>query len=255
MSEPPFGRPPLIARRTLLGVALLAGASVAAGVSVTSLVRRESGAQGGPSVDPDATGGSPKKVLLAYFSRAGENYFNGGRTFLDVGNTEVLAGMIAERIPCDVYRIEASDPYPEAYDATVRRNVDEQDADTRPAIANPLASIDGYDAILLGSPIWNVRAPMIMTTLTESFDFTGKTVYPFTTHAMSGLGTTERDYAASCRGAAIGDGLALRGEEILDGGPAVDAWLRQIGLTTDPADEESSSASGSLSSVTRTERP
>jgi len=255
VSEPPFDRPPLIARRTLLRVALLAGASVAAGVSVTSLVRRESGAQVVPSADPGSSGRATRKVLLAYFSRAGENYANGGRTFLDVGNTEVLAGMIAERIGCDVYRVEASDPYPEAYDATVRRNVDEQDADARPAIANPLASIDGYDALLLGSPIWNVRAPMIMTTFTESFDFTGKTVHPFTTHAMSGLGTTERDYAASCRGAAIGDGLAVRGEAVLDGGPAVDAWLRQIGLTTDSGDEEPSSASGSPASVTGRGRP
>ena len=52
---------------------------------------------------------------------------------------------------------------------------------------------DGYDTVLLGSPIWNVRAPMIMTTFTEQLDFTGKTVVPFTTHAMSGLGTTVPD--------------------------------------------------------------
>lgn len=68
-------------------------------------------------------------------------------------------------------------------------------------MANPLTSIEGYDAVLLGSPIRNVRAPMIMSTFVESLDFTGKTIHPFTTHAMSGLGTTERDYAASCPGA------------------------------------------------------
>lgn len=255
MAEPPLGQPPLIARRMLLRVALLAGASVAAGVSVTSLVRPQSGAQVLPSADPAAIGSATPKVLVAYFSRAGENYFNGGRTFLEIGNTKVLAGMIAERIPCDLYRIEAADPYPEAYDATVARNVDEQDADARPAIANPLASIDAYDTILLGSPIWNVRAPMIMTTLTESFDFTGKTVYPFTTHAMSGLGTTERGYAASRRGARIGAGFAVRGEEVLNAGPAVDAWLRQIELPTVTGDKQPSSVSGSLSSVAGVERP
>jgi hypothetical protein len=31
------------------------------------------------------------RVLLAYFSRAGENYWYGGRRDLRVGNTEVLA--------------------------------------------------------------------------------------------------------------------------------------------------------------------
>jgi len=37
--------------------------------------------------------------------------------------------MIGERVPCDVYRIEAVDPDPETYDETVTRNVAEQEAD------------------------------------------------------------------------------------------------------------------------------
>ena len=138
-------------------------------------------------------------ILLAYFSRPGENYWNGGRRNLKVGNTEVLAGAISARLDCDVHRIEAADPYPADYDETVQRNVQEQDTDARPAIANPLASIDAYDTILLASPIWNVRAPMIMTTFAERYDFAGKTVHPITTHAMSGLGTTPEDYGRDCR--------------------------------------------------------
>lgn len=69
---------------------------------------------------------------------------------------------------------------------------------------------------------------MIMSTFAERFDFTGKAVFPFTTYAMSGLGTTARDYAASCRGATIGEGLAVRGEEVGNAGAAVSAWLRRI---------------------------
>ncbi|GAA3831623.1 hypothetical protein GCM10022226_60920 [Sphaerisporangium flaviroseum] len=84
---------------------------------------------------------------------------------------------------------------------------------------------------LLAGPIWNVRAPMIMTAFTEKLDFAGKTVHPLTTYAMSGLGTTERDYAASCPGATIGDGLAVRGEEVTGAGPDIDAWSRRTGLS------------------------
>ena len=80
----------------------------------------------------------------------------------------------------------------------------EQNSRCQTGIANPLASIERYDTVLLGSPIWNVRPPMIMTTFTESHDFTGKTVHPFVTYAVSGLGSTERDYTASCPGARIG---------------------------------------------------
>ena len=174
--------------------------------------------------------GPRKKVLLAYFSRGGENYYYGGRRELDIGNTEVLAGMISKLVTCDVHRIEAADPYPDGYDATVARNVREQKADDRPTMAGPLPSIDQYDTVLLASGIWNVRAPMIMTTFAESYDFTGRTIHPVTTYAMSGLGTTGQDYARSCPGATIGEGLAVRGEEVRDSAPDIEAWLRRAGL-------------------------
>ena len=177
-----------------------------------------------------STAGPGRRILLAYFSRPGENYSNGGRTNLKVGNTEVLARMISERVDCDVHRIEAVDPYPEGYDETVARNVREQEADARPAIADLPSSIERYDTVLLAGPLWNVRAPMIMTTFTEKLDFTGKTVHAITTYAMSGLGTTAHDYAASCPGATIGEGLAVRGEEVRDAGADVQAWLRRTGL-------------------------
>ncbi|MFJ5830720.1 flavodoxin [Streptomyces sp. NPDC093089] len=218
-------------RRTVLRGALL---TASAALSATHLAgcSPSSPRSGTPTASQSATtsGSNAKRVLLACFSRPGENYYYGGRTDLKVGNTEVLANKIADRITCDTYRIQAADPYPHDYDATVKRNVREQDTDARPAIDGRLPSLDDYDTIILASPIWNVRAPMILTTFTEALDFRGKTVHPVTTHAMSGLGTTERDYAASCPGATIGEGLAVRGEEVNDANTEVEAWLRRTGL-------------------------
>jgi flavodoxin len=173
-----------------------------------------------------------RNVLLAYFSRAGENYYYGGRIDLKVGNTEIVARTIRKLISCDVHRIEPADPYPHDYEKTVTRNVREQKADARPRIANPLPSIERYDVVLLASPIWNVRAPMIMSTFAESYDFAGKTVFPVTTYAMSGLGTTPQDYAVVCRGARIGKGLAVQGERARSSHRDVEAWLRRVGLLT-----------------------
>lgn len=170
------------------------------------------------------------RVLLVYFSRAGENYFHGGRTNLRVGNTEVVATMIQELLRCDALRIEPSDPYSDDYDATVARNVREQEADARPGIANLPRSIDPYETVLLGSPVWNVRPPMIMHTFADAFDFSGKSVFPFTTSAMSGLASAPAEYAEACRGATIGRGLAIQGEEATSAQPAVESWLRSIGL-------------------------
>jgi flavodoxin len=176
---------------------------------------------------PTSTG---SRVLLAYFSRAGENYHYGGRKYLGVGNTEVLAGLISDRITCDVHRIEAADPYLDDYDDTVARNVREQDADARPPIANPLPDLAGYDVVLLGSGLWNVRPPMIMRTFTDGLDFTGKTVLPVVTYAVSGLGSAAEDYTDACPSATVRDGLAVRGEEVAQAGDAVSAWLRRVSL-------------------------
>jgi flavodoxin len=221
----------MMQRRSFLRVALAAVAGATVGMPLSAC---GAGSPRGARSDPDRAPRSPRalrgRILLAYFSRPGENYWNGGRRNLEVGNTEVLAGIIGARLDCDVHRIEAADPYPDSYAETVERNVREQDADARPTIANPLASIDGYDTILLASPIWNVRAPMIMTTFVEKYGFSGKTVHPVTTHAMSGLGTTADDYARSCQGARIATGLAVRGEQARSAHSNVDSWLRRTRL-------------------------
>ena len=170
------------------------------------------------------------RVLLAYFSRAGENYYYGDRTSLEIGNTQVVAELISSAISVDVFRIEADDPYPDSYEATVARNVAEQNSDARPAIAGVLPSIEGYEIVLLGSGIWNVQPPMIMRTFVESVDVRGTTISPFITYAVSGLGRTIDDYTRLCPRSTIGEGLAIRGEEANDARDEVATWLRTIEL-------------------------
>jgi flavodoxin len=170
------------------------------------------------------------RPLLVYFSRAGENYHNGGRIDLAVGNTATVAGVIADIIDVDVYEIRAADPYPDDYEATVRRNVEEQEADARPSIAGRLPDLERYDTILLGSGVWNVRAPMIMQTFVGSYDFTGRTILPFVTYAVSGMGSVAEEYAQKLPGATVGQGLAVRGEEATQARREVEDWLRRSRL-------------------------
>jgi flavodoxin len=167
-------------------------------------------------------------VLLAFFSRPGENYWYGGRRHVEPGSTEILADVIADRVDCDVFRIEAAEPYPDDYEETVARNVREQDADARPRIATPLPDPTRYAAVILASPIWNVRPPMIMSTFVDGVDLSGTTVLPVVTYAVSGLGRTMEVYRQLAPGAVLGEGLAVRGEEAADAGPAVDEWLGRI---------------------------
>ena len=52
----------------------------------------------------------------------------------------------------------------------------------RPKLVNPLNSLDQYDTIFIGYPIWYSKPSMAVYTFFESFDFTNKNVYLFCTH-------------------------------------------------------------------------
>ncbi len=226
-------------RRTLLKTSVVAGAGAVLGSQLAGCDAPASSSSGSsasevataqPGNAPEPTGAAGSRVLLAYFSRAGENYFYGGRTVLEVGNTAVVAEMISSAVAVDVFRIEAADPYPESYDATVERNVREQNTEARPAIAGALPAVGGYGTVLLGSGLWNVRPPMIMRTFVDGVDLTGKAIFPFVTYAVSGLGRTIDDYTRLCPRSTIGEGLAVRGEQARDARADVQAWLRRIGM-------------------------
>lgn len=219
---------PLSRRAVLKGsLALGAGALIAGCGSPPSTAPTATQPREEPAASTVTTGSN---VLLVYFSRSGENYHYGDRINLDVGNTEIVSDMITASIAADVYRIEAADPYPADYDATVERNKREQAQDARPAIADPLPAAAGYDTVLFGSPIWNVRPPMIMRTFLDAVDLRGKTIHPFVTYAVSGMGDTIGDYTRLCPRATIGEGLAVRGEEARDPGIVIQDWLERNSL-------------------------
>ena len=214
-------------RRQLLRTAAAGAISAAAAGLLAACTTPES--QSRPVTAPATLAPSgPASTLLVYFSRPGENYWNGGRRTLDVGNTEILANLIRDQLDCDVFRIEATDAYSARYDPTVGRNVDEQNSDARPAIADPIPDLSRYDRVLVGSPIWNVQPPMIMATFAEGANLTGKDVHPFVTYAVSGLGNTASFYYDLNTGGRLHDGLAVRGEDVRDSGTiaTVEQWLR-----------------------------
>ena len=59
----------------------------------------------------------------------------------------------------------------------------ELNSNARPEITVNLDSIENYDHIFIGYPIWWDEAPMVIDTFLESYDFSGKTIIPFCTSA------------------------------------------------------------------------
>ena len=128
---------------------------------------------------------SDNDTLVIYFSRT--------------GNTEKIAEYLIELTDADSYVIEAAVPYTDDdikyQDDNCRANKEQNDKTVRPEIANPIGSIDSYDTIFLGYPIWWGQEPRIIDTFLESYDFSDKTVIPFCTSASSGIATSEKNIA------------------------------------------------------------
>lgn len=169
------------------------------------------------------------KILIAYFSRTGENY---GVGTIDKGNTEIVAELIQQKIGGELFHIEPAVQYPQNYDECTELAKKEKNANARPSLAKTLDSIQGYDIIFLGFPNWWGDVPMPVYTFVEQFDFTGKIIVPFCTHEGSGLGNIPQKIEHACKGATLLKGLAVRGSDAQNSQQkvqdAVNTWLDNL---------------------------
>ena len=81
------------------------------------------------------------KTLIAFFSRADENYFGGAMRYVKVGNTEIVAGIIKDLIPADSFKIEMKNPYSPVYMTCIEEAKKDLRAKARPALVSVPESI------------------------------------------------------------------------------------------------------------------
>ena len=141
--------------------------------------------------------------------------------FSATGNTEAVAEKLMIYAGADLYKIKPEEPYTDAdldyNDDQSRTSVEMNDPDARPAIGGEDVSLDGYNVVFLGYPIWWGEAPRIMSTFVESHDFDGITVIPFCTSGGSGIGDSA---------------------EILEEQAGSGTWLEGTRFDGDASDEE-----------------
>lgn len=157
------------------------------------------------------------KTLIVYFSWSSS------------GNTEKMANVIKEHTGGDILEIEPAVAYPADYNECGEAAKVERDENARPEIANLPDSLDEYDTIFVGYPIWWHTAPMIIGTFLESYDLSGKEVYPFSQSASMYTGhfANSMDFVrASANGAAVHDGLFVSASDT-DG---ILAYLTENGI-------------------------
>jgi len=170
------------------------------------------------------------KILLAYFSRAGNSYLSGEIVNLRVGNTEVIAKMIQEMTGCDMFKIEAVNRYPKDYYETTNVALKEQKDNARPELTARVENMEAYDVIILGYPNWWGTFPMAVFTFLEEYDFSKKTILPFCTHGGSGMGRSESDIKKLCSNVNVLTGLPIKASGVQGAEKAVSEWLQESGI-------------------------
>ena len=102
-----------------------------------------------PNEKPEAQISDGTNILVAYFSRADENYEVGT---VEVGNTQILGEYIASAVGADSFHIETVTPYPTGYDECCDVAKQEQKDNARPEITGSV-DMEQYDIVFLGYPI------------------------------------------------------------------------------------------------------
>ena len=150
------------------------------------------------------------------------------------GTAKRMAEEIAFQTGADLLAIEPAVPYDNDrshYNVLARRAKLEHDMQLRPIIQNTL-SIAPYDEIFLGYPIWCDTVPMILLTLLEQADFSGKTVIPFNTHLGARDSGTWQLIREKLPQSQVLDGLAMEMHDAEASAPqAVSRWLDRLCLT------------------------
>lgn len=172
---------------------LLAGLMV---LSLAACGKEETNTPAGSDDQPEVSEPESSKILVAYFSAT--------------GNTAGVAEKLAEGLGADIYEITPAEPYTQEDldygNAESRSSKEMDDPDARPAISGTVENMAQYDVVLIGYPIWWGKAPRIMSTFIESYDFSGKTLACFCTSGSSGFGDSDAALREAAEDAVWKDG-------------------------------------------------
>ena len=149
------------------------------------------------------------------------------------GTAKLVVEEIARQTGSEIIEINPVVPYDSNrshYNALARYAKKEHDEDLRPAIKNEIG-LENYDIIFIGYPMWWYTFPMIIYTLFDEYDFSGKTIIPFNTHMGSKDGGTYRTIAELEPNAKILKGLPVEMSEAENGcKDKVKKWIQSLNI-------------------------
>ena len=180
--------------------------------------------------------GGNSNILIAYFSvmetDGVDTVASASRVAVDggtVGNNQYLASLIQQEIGGDLFAIETVQDYPTTHDPLLEFAYNEKMEDARPELATHIDNLDQYDVIFLGYPNWNADLPMPLYTFLEEYDFSGKTIIPFTSHGGSGFSRTIQTIESLQPNATVlDDGLSVSRNSVAEAKDQVVNWVQGL---------------------------
>ena len=155
------------------------------------------------------------KSLIIYYS------------WSEAANTKHIAEIIRQQTEADVFRVKTVKPYPDTYAACVAKAGMDILSSTLPELQKLPESLNDYDRIFLGTPIWWGNMSQPIKSLVKQVNFSGKKLLPFCTNGGGGKGKYFARLSENCKGATIGEGIAF----LKNGGPEAEqqikAWLEK----------------------------
>lgn len=167
------------------------------------------------------------KVLIAYYSRRGENYVNGKVQSLSVGNTELAACVLKRLTGGDLFPIEPLVPYSEDYYECIDKARQDLLRGVRPELKEWPSNLAQYSTIYLGYPNYWGTFPVAVFSFLERMDFTGKIMKPFCTYEETGMGHSEQDLHRICPTARILSGFPIHRADAEFEVSALKKWIRE----------------------------
>lgn len=164
------------------------------------------------------------KTLVAYYSRAQENYFRDGKRYVEKGNTKKAAELISQMTGGDLFEIVQTHPYSADYDTCTKQALQDLKGKHRPELAGLPENMAQYDEVYLCYPNYWGTMPMAVYTFLEALDWQGKVIHPLCTHEGSGLSSTEKDIR-NVTGTKVAKGLAVRGSDVDTSANVIKYWI------------------------------
>ncbi|MHA1905851.1 MAG: flavodoxin [Candidatus Thorarchaeota archaeon] len=159
------------------------------------------------------------KILIAYYTWS--------------GNTQEIANQIQEIVGGDLFSIEPVEKYPSNYQECLKVSKVQIDDGFKPPLTEEVDDIGQYDIIFVGSPNWySTIAPPVATFL-NMYDFNGKTVVPFITHAGGGVSDCITDITMMIPDTTVFEGFVISGSRASSAEAKIRTWLRELRLFAD----------------------